>query len=186
MTGLNTFSRAVKGLVRLQNRVCRWMLLVLGIAMTVLILFQVFFRFVIYVPFPWSEECARYLMIWMGMLGSVIALEKQRHIGVTFLVEKLPRHLESTAFVLVQAGMALFLAVFCWQGIRFAGFNADQASPAMEISMLIPFSAIPAGCAMMILVIVDNLLSRAVLPKAGCDASTSVPAGSGRNQETSW
>ncbi len=147
MKWMNVFSRAVQRLVRLQNRFCRWMLLVLGIAMTVLILFQVFFRFVIYVPFPWSEECARYLMIWTGMLGSVIALEKQRHIGVTFLVEKLPRHLESMAFVLVQAGMALFLAVFCWQGIRFAGFNADQASPAMEISMLIPFSAIPAGCA---------------------------------------
>ncbi len=139
------------------------------------------FRFVIYVPFPWSEECARYLMIWTGMLGSVIALEKQRHIGVTFLVEKLPRHLESMAFVLVQAGMALFLAVFCWQGIRFAGFNADQASPAMEISMLIPFSAIPAGCAMMIIVIVDNLLSRAVSSEAGGDASPSAPSGSGRN-----
>jgi TRAP-type C4-dicarboxylate transport system permease small subunit len=181
MVGLNTISRAVKGLVRLQNRVCRWLLLVLGIAMTVLILFQVFFRFVIYVPFPWSEECARYLMIWMGMLGSVIALEKQRHIGVTFLVEKLPRHLESAAYILVQAGMALFLSVFCWQGIRFAGFNADQASPAMEISMLIPFSAIPAGCAMMILVILDNLLSRAVSPEAGRGASPPVSADCGRN-----
>ena len=179
--GMNTFYRTVKVLVRVQNRLCRWMLLVLGISMTVLILFQVFFRFVIYVPFPWSEECARYLMIWMGMLGSVIALEKQRHIGVTFLVEKLPRHLEATAFVLVQAGMALFLAVFCWQGIRFAGFNADQASPAMEISMLIPFSAIPAGCAMMILVIVDNLLSRAVSSEAGRDASSSTPADVGGN-----
>ena len=183
--GLNPISRAVKGLVRIQNRVCRWMLLVLGIAMTVLILFQVFFRFVIYVPFPWSEECARYLMIWMGMLGSVIALEKQRHIGVTFLVEKLPRHLETAAWVLVQAGMALFLAVFCWQGIRFAGFNADQASPAMEISMLIPFSAIPAGCAMMILVILDNLLSRAVSPETGSDAPSPVSEDCGGNQETS-
>ena len=181
MVGLNTISRAVKGLVRFQNRLCRWLLLVLGIAMTVLILFQVFFRFVIYVPFPWSEECARYLMIWMGMLGSVIALEKQRHIGVTFLVEKLPRPLETAAWVLVQGGMALFLAGFCWQGIRFAGFNAAQASPAMEISMLIPFSAIPAGCAMMIMVILDNLLSRAVSPEAGRDASPPVSADCGRN-----
>ena len=42
--------------------------------------------------------------------------------------------------------------------------------------MLIPFSAIPAGCAMMIIVIVDNLLSRAVSPRTGSDGSPPVSA----------
>ena len=149
---------AVCWFVGLQIRFCRWMLVILGIAMTLLILLQVFFRFVIYVPFPWSEECARYLMIWMGMLGSVIALRNQRHIGVLFFVEKLPRLPEKAVRVLVQAAVAVFLGILCWQGVQFAVFNADQTSPAMEISMLIPFSAIPVGCIMMILVIGGNLL----------------------------
>lgn len=149
---------AVQWIVDVQIRFCRWMLVILGITMTLLILLQVFFRFVIYVPFPWSEECARYLMIWMGMLGSVIALRKQRHIGVMFFVEKLPRIPEKTVQTLVMIGMAVFLGILCWQGVQFAMFNADQISPAMEISMMIPFSAIPAGCIMMILVIGANLL----------------------------
>ena len=178
---MNRFSFIINRLVSLQIRFCRWMLLILGLSMTVLILFQVFFRFVIYVPFPWSEECARYLMIWMGMLGSVIALEKQRHIGVTFLVERLPPGLESAAHAVVQAGMAVFLSVLCWQGIRFAGFNADQASPALEISMLIPFSAIPAGSAMMILVILDGLLHRFVSPATTCNKSENLAAGCSRD-----
>ena len=141
-----------------QIRFCRFMLVGLGMAMTLLILLQVFFRFVIYVPFPWSEECARYLMIWMGMLGSVVALQKGRHIGVTFFVEKLPELPEKAVRALVQFAMACFLGILCWQGIEFAAFNADQASPAMEISMLIPFSAIPAGSAMMIIVLFAGLL----------------------------
>jgi len=178
---MNRFSFIINRLVSLQIRFCRWMLLILGLSMTVLILFQVFFRFVIYVPFPWSEECARYLMIWMGMLGSVIALEKQRHIGVTFLVEKLPSGLESAVHALVQAGMAVFLSVLFWQGARFAGFNADQASPAMEISMLLPFSAIPAGCAMMILVILDGLLSRFFPTARSHNASKNLAAGCSRD-----
>ena len=166
---MNRFSFTINRLVMFQIRLCRWLLLILGLSMTVLILFQVFFRFVIYVPFPWSEECARYLMIWMGMLGSVIALQKKRHIGVTFLVEKLPPGLESGVQVLVQAGMAVFLSVLFWQGARFAAFNVDQASPAMEISMLIPFSAIPVGSAMMILIILDGLLGGRVSPEPSCN-----------------
>lgn len=156
---MKPLSLIVNTIVTWQIRICRWVLVILGAAMTLLILLQVFFRFVIYLPFPWSEECARYLMIWMGMLGSVIALEHQRHIGVMFFVEKLPRLPQKFIQALVLCVMAGFLGILCWQGILFAQFNADQASPAMEISMLVPFSAIPAGAAMMILVIASDLLA---------------------------
>ena len=138
---------------------CKWMLLVLGIAMTILILLQVFFRFVIYMPFPWSEEAARYLMIWMGMLGSVVALENGRHIGVEFFMEKLPATIRRPLAVLVQVIMAGFLALMFRQGIELCMYNFDQQSPAMEISMLIPFSAIPVGCGLMVLVIVKNIFT---------------------------
>lgn len=148
------------------------MLLVLGLAMTLLILLQVFFRFVVYVPFPWSEECARYLMIWMGMLGSVIALQHGRHIGVTFFMDKLPRVPRKLASALTQTGMILFLGILCWQGILFSLFNADQVSAAMEISMLIPFGAIPVGAAMMILVILANLLHLFFPGGSGADTTT--------------
>ena len=155
---MNTLCVFANTLVDRMTAVCRWALLALGVAMTFLILLQVFFRFVIYLPFPWSEEAARYLMIWMGMLGSVIALKQQRHIGVTFFVEKLPKLPQKLVQVFVYCTMAGFLGILFWQGLVFARFNADQLSPAMRISMLIPFSAIPAGAAMMILVIATDLL----------------------------
>jgi TRAP-type C4-dicarboxylate transport system permease small subunit len=155
---MNHLSRFIHRLVEIQIKLCSRLLLFLGVAMTVLILLQVFFRFVIYLPFPWSEECARYLMIWMGMLGSVIALQQGRHIGVTFFMEKFPTSLQKPARALTQAGMILFLGILCWQGILFSLFNADQMSPAMEIPMIIPFGAIPVGSAMMILVVVADML----------------------------
>lgn len=155
---MNKISLLVSRFVAIQIKFCNRMLLILGLAMTVLILLQVFFRFVIYIPFPWSEECARYLMIWMGMLGSVIALKQGRHIGVSFFMEKLPPELGKKATLLVQTGMILFLGIVCWQGILFSLFNADQLSPALEISMVIPFGAIPAGAFMMILVMVESML----------------------------
>lgn len=134
------------------------MLVLLGIIMTILILLQIFFRFVYYIPFPWSEECARYMMIWMGMLGSVLALQKGRHIGVTVLVEKLPENLHRGTTLLVRLVSIGFLSVLFQQGIGFALFNLNQLSPAMEITMLIPYSSIPVGTAMMILVIVGDIM----------------------------
>jgi TRAP-type C4-dicarboxylate transport system permease small subunit len=155
---MNQFSRLIHRLVEIQIKLCNRLLLILGVAMTLLILLQVFFRFVIYVPFPWSEECARYLMIWMGMLGSVIALHQGRHIGVTFFMERLHTCLRKPARGLTLAGMVLFLGILCWQGILFSLFNADQTSPALEIPMIIPFGAIPVGSLMMILVMLAEML----------------------------
>ena len=142
----------------LQESLCKLMLIFLGLSMTILILLQIFFRFVVYVPFPWSEECARYLMIWMGMLGSVAALQKGRHIGVMVFMKKLPKFLQRQAGLLVKILLIGFLSVLLWQGIEFALFNFDQLSPAMEIPMFIPYISIPTGALMMILVIIGDIL----------------------------
>ncbi len=143
--------------LEIQARLCQWLLLLLGIAMTVLILLQVFCRFVVYVPLPWSEECARYLMVWMGMLGSVLAFEKGRHIGVTVFMDALPPVLRCWGSRVVQLVIIGFLGIMCYQGVVLSSLNADQRSPALEVSMLVPYLALPVGFAMMILVLVGDL-----------------------------
>ena len=130
-----------------------------GIAMTVIILIQIFFRFVVYRPVPWSEEAARYLMIWMGMLGSVIALRKGRHIGVTALVDILPAKVSFAVGIFVRVSMAGLLGIIAYYGFKLAVFNYSQLSAAMEIPMMIPYMAIPVGSAMMIVDLIAELLN---------------------------
>lgn len=134
-------------------------MVVTGIAMTIIILIQIFFRFVIYRPVPWSEEAARYLMIWMGMLGSVVALNRGRHIGVTALVDLLPVPVSNIAGIFVRITMACFLGLIGFEGFRLAFFNYPQLSAAMEISMMIPYLAIPVGASMMIIDLIAELLN---------------------------
>jgi TRAP-type C4-dicarboxylate transport system permease small subunit len=141
-----------------QNRLCSWSMVVLGLVMTGTILIQIFFRFVIYRPVPWSEELARYLMVWMGMLGSVIALRQGRHIGVTFLVERLYGRQRAAVVRLVQLTLLGFLAIIGWEGWGLALFNAQQLSAAMEIPMSIPYLAIPAGAALMMVELAAQML----------------------------
>ena len=127
--------------------------------MTLIILIQIFFRFVIYKSVPWSEEAARYLMIWMGMLGSVLALRKGRHIGVTALVDILPKKISFLVGLFVRVSMACFLGLIAYEGFNLAMFNYSQLSAAMEIPMMIPYLAIPVGALMMIVDLVAELLN---------------------------
>ncbi len=156
---------------------CSTLLCILGTLMSLIILLQVVFRFVVYVPFPWSEECARYMMVWMAMLGSVVALRWGRHIGVRVLVEKIPGHGYDRFIVpLVQLGMIVFLALLTQQGVNLAALNMYQRSPAMEIPMLIPYLAIPAGSLMMIIDIAADMFHDRFPTPAGSNANIATPA----------
>lgn len=137
---------------------CMWSLVVVGAAMSIIVLLQVVFRFLIHVPFPWSEELARYLMIWMGMLGAFVALRQGRHIGVGVFVDRLPPSLGSKVRVTVQLITIGFLAIVARFGFSLASLNAGQLSPAMRIPMTFPYLAIPVGSCLMILELIRGLL----------------------------
>jgi C4-dicarboxylate transporter, DctQ subunit len=149
------------------HQVAKWFLIVAGAAMSVIVFMQVFFRFVIYIPFPWSEESARYLMVWMGMVGAAVAMRHGRHIGVTVLIERLPPRVSRFLSPIIGLSMVVFLAVMAKEGFRLAVKNAAQYSPAMNLPMLIPYLAIPIGAALMILEIAASLLQEFFPTEAG-------------------
>ena len=160
-----------------QVRICSALLCVLGALMSLIIFLQVFFRFVVYVPFPWSEECARYMMVWMAMLGSVVALRWGRHIGVRVLVEKIPGQGYDRFIVpLVQVGMIVFLVILVRQGINLMALNMYQRSPAMEVPMFIPYLSLPIGALMMIVDIIADMFQDRFPTSAGSNANIATPA----------
>jgi TRAP-type C4-dicarboxylate transport system permease small subunit len=169
---MHRLSYAVNTFANWQVRFCNFMLVVLGVVMTVLILSQVFCRYVLGSSMSWSEEAARYLMVWMGSLGAVVGLRQGRHIGVRALVERLPGDTYDRYLVpLVQSVMIAFLAYLFWQGVELAQFNWDQLSPALEIPMLIPYASVPAGAAMMMLDVVADMLQDHWPTPAGSQAN---------------
>lgn len=145
-------------LTRLMLRLCDGLrraamalLVVSGAVMSVIVLLQIIFRFVVFVPLPWSEELARYLMIWTGMVGSFVAMREGRHIGVTMVVDRLPPRAAVAVSVFVQAVTIAFLVILARQGLALTLVNLQQLSPAMRIPMFYPYLAVPVGAALMIL-----------------------------------
>lgn len=56
--------------------------------MVVVVTWQVFSRYAMGDPSPWTEEVARMLLIWVGLLGAVFAYSEKSHLGLDLLPQK--------------------------------------------------------------------------------------------------
>lgn len=112
---------------------------------------QVVMRYVFAAPPFWTEELARFLLIWLTFLGAVAAHRDGAHISVTWLAEKLgparARWLELLAHIIVLA----VLVVITKAGLDITKMGR-QPAPALGISMAWFYAALPVGAGLMIIV----------------------------------
>jgi len=136
--------------------------LILGLGMVLLAflvattLLQVLSRYVLSKPFDWTEETARYLFVWVAMLGAGMAAKDRAHFFVDLLLERMPPRLAKyvTGFIGVIA--SAFLLVISWAALELALSNGVQDSPVLTIPMSIPYLAIPVGLGLMALFAVSD------------------------------
>jgi TRAP-type C4-dicarboxylate transport system permease small subunit len=140
--------------------------LILGV-MAMLVIYQVLARYVLGDPPSWTEELARYLQVWLVLLAAPICLYRGMHLAVDYLTPKLP----PTPQRFVRTGIHLLVGCFClvftFFGIKLMKVAALQVSPALRISMIWPYLAIPVSGLAMIGVTVMLLLRGQANESAG-------------------
>jgi TRAP-type C4-dicarboxylate transport system permease small subunit len=119
--------------------------------MVVTVLTGVLFRYVIRDPLGWTEELARYLMIWAALLAVSVGIRKREHVGIQLLVKKLPLKLGRVIILLVNIMVMIFLLVLTIRGYAMAVKGFRQLSLALGISMFWPLMAIPISGALAII-----------------------------------
>lgn len=134
---------------------------VLLIAVIVMNLAQVIFRYVIVDPLSWSEETMRYSTTWMVLLAGSSALFRGEHMAISLFDNVRSERLRLFVRQLVFVCIALFCILLMWEGFPAAIQNARQVSPATRIPMVIPYLAIPVGAALMLI----KVLCLMVLPE---------------------
>lgn len=119
------------------------------IAVIVMNLAQVFFRYVLVDPLSWSEETMRYATTWMVMLAGSAALFRNEHMAIDLLGQGAPAWMKRARRIAVLGCIAAFCVLLMWQGIPAAIKNFRQVSPSVRIPMTFPYLAIPVGAALM-------------------------------------
>lgn len=141
-------------LLRLVNAVdvaAKYLALTLTTLVLVVMLAQVFFRYVLNSSLQWSEELAVWGMIWMVFIGSVLLQRHGEHIGITTFVRVLPLRLRVPLIVFSKIATLAFTLIIAYYGIQvFTGtFHAN--SPSLGISTRWIKLAIPVGAALMVI-----------------------------------
>lgn len=136
----------MQGLKRISGMINQWieyLLFGLGLTMTLVVAVQVFFRYGLNNSLFWSEELARFLLVWLTFLGASTAYYRRANPGVDFIYMKLPLKGKKLSCVLTHfISMALF-AVMIVYGCKFAYFVRLQVSPALQMPKWIIMGIIP-------------------------------------------
>jgi TRAP-type transport system small permease protein len=125
------------------------------IVMVVSVFYQVIARFVLTsfdfnISVPWTEEIARYLMIWLVFVGGGLAARKGELIAVEALTEALPLKYAKYLKLLANICSIAFYLTLVIIGYQFATFNSSTVSPVMGIPMDFVYFSMVAGGAIMI------------------------------------
>jgi TRAP-type C4-dicarboxylate transport system permease small subunit len=123
----------------------------LVVIMTVVVFLQVVYRYVLTQPLHWSEELARYLFVWISILGAALGLQKRGHFGMDFFYRMLPDKGRRLLLFMIYLLMGVVILVLLIQGISLVQKTTAQQSPAMEISMGWAYACLPVGGALMVI-----------------------------------
>lgn len=123
-----------------------WVLILLMGVMTIDVLWGVFTRKVLGDQSSFTEELARFLLIWIGVLGAAYVAGQRKHLAIDLLPSKLTGRNRRRLMALINVIIILFaLAVLVIGGIRyvFITFYLGQISPALQVPMGVVYLVVP-------------------------------------------
>ncbi|WP_010139415.1 TRAP transporter small permease [Oceanicola sp. S124] len=123
------------------------------IAMASVLFAQVVMRYFLRSPFSWSEELARYILVWAAIVGVSLAVRESRHIRVDFLPLVFGPRSERLFSIISHLGVLAFSLVMISAGLPLIERLAriGQTSPALGIPMWTIYLAIPVGFGLTVL-----------------------------------
>lgn len=133
------------------DRVARFSVALMMAVMSAIVLFGVFNRFIFKIPISWTEEIAKYLLIWISLIGAAIAVRIGGHVGVGLIVSRLKENSRSVVSWINQLIIVGFVVALIILGMSVSLKQLHTYGHATRIPMFYPTLAIPVGCFMILI-----------------------------------
>lgn len=153
------------------DRVLAVFLIALMSALVLSVVWQVLSRYILSSPSSATEEIARYLMIWVGLLGAAYAFRLRMHLGLNIITEKLQGRSKRNAEIIGLIAAAIFaIAVMIIGGGKLVFLTAElhQTTAVLGIPTAYVYSVIPLS-GFLICIYVINFLREVISPASGDD-----------------
>lgn len=142
-------------------RLLDWLLTATVAVLIVPVTMQIVARYTDLIPpYIWTEELARFVFIWMIMIGAMLGVREMAHFNVDVWSRLSPRG-EAALNLVTQIATLIFALVFVWSGIEFTRFAIYRISELAELPLWVIHIAWPlTGLAWIVFLgeqFVDNL-----------------------------
>lgn len=134
------------------NRVLETVLVGLMGAAVLNVLWQVFSRYVLGAPSSFTQELARFLLIWVGVLGAGYGVGRHDHLALELLPERLEGRAQAWLRLVIQGCILLFAgAVMIVGGLRlvYVQLTLGQTSASLDIPIGYVYLVLPLSGAVM-------------------------------------
>ncbi|MDR1379449.1 MAG: TRAP transporter small permease [Synergistaceae bacterium] len=128
--------------------------------MTIVVFCQVVMRYVFSNSLSWSDEFARFIFLWLSWVGASYAVKERGHFRVEMFANLLKGRYRTRFELLILVIWFGFSVTMVWLGTRLIFFliETGQISAAMQIPMSWVYASVPAGCALMAIRLVVEMI----------------------------
>ncbi|WP_111309681.1 TRAP transporter small permease [Confluentibacter sediminis] len=131
--------------------------------MVINVLWQVFTRFVMGTPSSFTDELARYLMIWVGILGAAYVSGRKMHVAIDVLPSRTSTENQKKIARIVNVIIILFsITALVIGGSRlvYISYLLGQSSAALQIPLAMVYIVIPISGILIIYYKTSDLLKK--------------------------
>jgi TRAP-type C4-dicarboxylate transport system permease small subunit len=86
-------------------------------------------------PLIWTDELSRFLMVWLAVLGWVLASRNRLHVRIRYFQDLLPQRAHKATEIVIQAALAIFGALVCIYSVGLVLKNHDLEATTLPLSM---------------------------------------------------
>ena len=130
--------------------------------MVINVIWQVFSRYVLGTPSSFTDELARFLMIWVGVLGAAYVAGRDGHVSIDVLARRGSDKNQKRLKQIVRIAIVLFcLLAMVVGGFRlvYITYLLDQFSPALGLPLALVYLVIPISGLLIIYYKITDMLT---------------------------
>jgi len=127
--------------------------------LVVTVTWQVFSRYVLNDPSSWTDELARYTMVWLGLLGASYLFGIKGHLAITLLDSALKGKANIALQLLINGISFAFVSLAMLKGgMALMGRTTQQLSPALQLPMSTVYSILPISAVIILIYLALNTI----------------------------
>ncbi|MBL8698165.1 MAG: TRAP transporter small permease [Alphaproteobacteria bacterium] len=131
------------------------------LAIVLITLAAVWWRYVLDSPISWIEQVSNMLFAWCIFLGAAVLYRERLHIGVDFFLAMLPERFKPAMAWFIEIMNIVFIVVLLVFSLKLSIDVLPQTAGALEITPAWYYFSAPVSCSMMLLYFVEKLVDPA-------------------------